>query len=131
MESEHFIGKVAQKAVIVRDNRVLAVLDIGDSKWNLPGGRLHRGEMPKDGLAREIREELGVEVVIGEPLHADAFVSDTIGPHFSVFYKAALVGDGAFTLQPDEIAEARWLAADELGLLWEDCQAAARLALTV
>ena len=67
----HFEGKVAQKAVIVRDGKVLVVRDPRENQeiWELPGGRLNLGEEPKRGLAREIAEELGVPCEIGEVIH--------------------------------------------------------------
>jgi 8-oxo-dGTP diphosphatase len=36
--------------------------------WELPGGKLETGESAEIGLVRELREELGVEVEIAEPL---------------------------------------------------------------
>ena len=51
------------KAILSHDGRVLLVQHTyGPRRWEIPGGGLHRGEEPIDGVRREIREELGVEL---------------------------------------------------------------------
>lgn len=38
----------------------------GDGRWGLPGGGLHRREVPVDGLLREVREETGLQLSAGQ-----------------------------------------------------------------
>jgi 8-oxo-dGTP diphosphatase len=59
-------------AVIERDAKILiGQRKRGDShglKWEFPGGKVEPGESPASGLARELREELGIEATIGQEL---------------------------------------------------------------
>lgn len=111
-KEEHFVGKVAQKAIILKGDEVLIVRSAGDSHiWELPGGRLRAGEDPKSGLVRELREELGVEVVIGDAIFMEQFVSEK-GKEFrlALIYKASFVNDStALVLQSNEIEEIAWV----------------------
>jgi 8-oxo-dGTP pyrophosphatase MutT (NUDIX family) len=60
---------------IVRSGRVLAAqrsypAELAD-RWEFPGGKVEPGEVPSAALVREIREELGVDVVVHERLGDD------------------------------------------------------------
>lgn len=56
-------------AVIERDGQILiGQRKRGDShalKWEFPGGKIEAGEHAIEALIRELREELGIEAVIG------------------------------------------------------------------
>ncbi len=44
--------------------------------WDIPGGRLEPGESPYDGIAREAKEEIGMEVRAELPLDIHHFTRD-------------------------------------------------------
>ncbi|HEX2033966.1 MAG TPA: NUDIX domain-containing protein [Chloroflexota bacterium] len=71
--------RVAAKAVIIQDGKLLVTENVDDDgHWYiLPGGGQEHGETLPQALRRECREELGVEVDVGELL----YVRDYIGRH--------------------------------------------------
>jgi ADP-ribose pyrophosphatase YjhB (NUDIX family) len=57
---QYTVGAVC---VLRRGDDVLLLRQRHDpTDWSLPGGLLKRGETPREGLARELREELGLTV---------------------------------------------------------------------
>ncbi|HVB32785.1 MAG TPA: (deoxy)nucleoside triphosphate pyrophosphohydrolase [Patescibacteria group bacterium] len=65
--------RVVVAALIEENGRLLVGQrrrgDTFQLKWEFPGGKLRPDETPEQGLARELREELGVESVIGPELY--------------------------------------------------------------
>ncbi len=74
--SMDMIQRVAAKAVIVKDGKLLILREAatyGDGtqrgRYHMPGGRIEVGEHFEDALRREIREETGLEVTIEHPIY--------------------------------------------------------------
>ncbi len=77
--------------------------------WEFPGGKCEPGEAHADCLRREIREELGVEVRVGEHLFATrhAYPEVRVELHF---FACALEGDPHPLLDQ----EMQWVPRSEL-----------------
>src|ERR1700759_285923 len=60
---------ISLKAVIIWNGQVPLLKNERD-EWELPGGKLEVGEVPRAALTREIKEELNWDAVGGEPFHA-------------------------------------------------------------
>ncbi|MEV4118405.1 NUDIX hydrolase [Micromonospora sp. NPDC049645] len=58
------IHQFSVSAVILDADRVLLVRHRRLGRWMYPGGHLEPDEDPVDGLRREIREELGIEIAL-------------------------------------------------------------------
>jgi 8-oxo-dGTP diphosphatase len=63
---------VVSAGVVIEDDHVLITLRKKGSHlaelWEFPGGKVEEGESPQRALARELQEELGIEVQVGDPL---------------------------------------------------------------
>lgn len=82
---------VSIKGVVFRDDRAILLRNERD-EWELPGGKLDPDESPIGCCAREIREELSLEVSVDRLL--DCWVYDILGK-----VKVLIVTYGC-TLQP-------------------------------
>lgn len=79
-------------------------------KWEFPGGKVEAGEAPEVALAREIAEELGLEIAVGERLGSGTAPAG--GRLIVLDVYAARITSGELVLR--EHAQVVWLTADEL-----------------
>lgn len=100
-------------AVIMKEGKVFATQrGYGEFKdgWEFPGGKVEAGESPEEALRREIREELEVEVNVGDLI--DTIEYDYPAFHLSMKCYACTIAGGSPHLLEHEAA--RWLTADQL-----------------
>lgn len=71
-------------AIIINDNKLLAMKNDLTPYYYLPGGRVTLHESAEDAVLREVREELGIEVKISRPLWfaQQFFIDDGSGDKF-------------------------------------------------
>lgn len=77
--------------------------------WEFPGGKVEAGESELTALVREVAEELGVDIEVGERVGDDVEVVGG-GAVLRVWLARILAGDP----HPKEHAALRWLGPDEL-----------------
>ena len=78
--------------------------------WEFPGGKIEPGESHHEALKREIREELDVDIHVGERLCSVEY--DYLTFHLTMHCYLCSLASGCLTLR--EHKEARWLAHNEL-----------------
>ena len=81
--------------------------------WEFPGGKQEEGETLAECMARELKEELGITVTVGEEIMAfpHAYTHFRITLHV---FRCQIVSG---TPQPLEVANVRWADADDLQAL--------------
>ena len=98
--------------LITHNDQFLAARHRKKDKWNLPGGTAERGESAECTAARETKEELGLDVSVGELLvqHENGFY----------LFNCELAADqyqSSYSVPPsgiNEVTEIQWLYPDQV-----------------
>jgi 8-oxo-dGTP diphosphatase len=100
------------KALIKKDDSVLAVLEKDSTLWKYPGGRQNNGEDPRKALSREIKEELGTRVASMEYVgKLDEGHPQKRERYRVMYYDVVLVGNPE---AQGEIARLMWVSVHDL-----------------
>lgn len=81
-----------------------------EGMWEFPGGKIEPGESQETALKREIQEELGVDITIGELLCTTEYDYPTF--HLTMHCYLCSVASGEIELR--EHKSAQWLTAETL-----------------
>ncbi len=107
---------VVSAAIVIESGRVLLTQRKRgthlEGMWEFPGGKVEPGEDPKDALVRELREELGVEVTVGDVVDV-TFHRYEAKSVLLLFYEAART-PGSPEPRAIDVAAFEWASATAL-----------------
>lgn len=99
---KHRTPRLAARALILIENRLLLVNAYPGGRsdlWCAPGGGVHPGTSLPDNLIREVQEETGLTVTVGQPALINEFHDPASGFHQVDIYFHCQIIAGA--LNPD------------------------------
>ena len=110
--------------LLERDGRVLLVANRYPNQprllWNLPGGRQEERETCDRAVAREFREETGLEVAVhGLAYVAESFDATTTTQFTAFCFRVSAVGEPRVPDGDPHVRDCRWAARAELAALLE------------
>ena len=121
MEREYpAVPVIAVGAIIIHQDQLVLIRrakEPSKGRWTFPGGAVELGESLEDAVRREVLEETGLQVELGEVATVlDHVVRDEAGGvryhYIIVDYFACPVGG---VLQPgSDVSDARWVGLDDL-----------------
>ena len=106
----HALIKIDDKYLIIRRTKIKRGKPNSlPEYWDIPGGMVEEGEMPKDAAIRETKEEVNLDITIGPILHEDSNYDKEKGTVFTrIVYQAELLegqDERNIILQKDENSE--------------------------
>lgn len=115
--------RLAVRAIILRDNRLLLVnaWKGSDRLWCAPGGGVHLHQPLESALRREVHEETGLSVTVGQPCLVNEFHDPTGDFHqVDVYFRCNLTGgdpDGDWVDPEGVVTHRRWVTRAEMARL--------------
>jgi mutator protein MutT len=83
--------------------------------WEFPGGSVELGERLADALRREIREEYGVEIEVGELLDVVDHILADEGQHWvSPTFICRIASGEPVIREPEKCSEIRWFSRGQV-----------------
>jgi 8-oxo-dGTP pyrophosphatase MutT (NUDIX family) len=111
-DNEAYRFPVSVKGIVIRSGSVVLVKN-RRGEWELPGGKLEPGEAPERCVAREIEEELGLDVEPRRPIDAWIYTiasgTDVLVLSYGCVERAARTA-----VLSDEHTQLAWVALSEI-----------------
>ncbi|MBA7682241.1 hypothetical protein ES703_90590 [subsurface metagenome] len=110
-----YLPRLGSAAIIKKDGKILLGRrnkEPENGKWVLPGGKVEEFETIKDAAKRELLEEAGIEVDVGEPIGVYEIISPP-KEHRIIVYSWARVKSG--NLKPSsDTSELRFFSKEDI-----------------
>jgi 8-oxo-dGTP diphosphatase len=122
--------RVCARAIIIHDNCILLNEFNNGEYYNIPGGGAEPGESIKDVVVREVKEETGLDVEVGDLIYVLEYEPNKCGGCYgdthrlSLVFRCSTIGDTTVKeptipdfdpMNPTEICNgAKWIPIEEL-----------------
>lgn len=103
--------RVSVSALIFDGGRILLAHRRAIDWWNLPGGAVDPGETVDEALRREVREETGLQVEVGQLV---GVYSKPLKQEVVLSFRCQVSGGTPDNILDDDIDESRYFALNDL-----------------
>ncbi len=83
-------------------------------RWEFPGGKVEAGEDPRAALVRELEEELGIQVVVGDIAEVTFHRYEDAEKAVLLLFYFAMRRPGSPEPRALDVAEVKWAGASDL-----------------
>lgn len=128
MKNHYVAGVIAERktyqvvgAAIINENGQVLCAQRGygslKGKWEFPGGKIENGESDAEALAREVKEELGIKIEVGELIDENYHEYDNINVNLKVYKCRYISGE----INDAEHQSLKWVDGKKINDLdWAD-----------
>ncbi len=119
----HLVTNVAEYGIIIDEEKQRFLLiqwnEYYNFTWHFPGGRIDEDEQEKEGLKREMREEISAEIENIRPIYAkyvgkDMMMKPTDVPRYALFYLCTLKNNSSVKINEKGHVAAQWFSKTDL-----------------
>ncbi|MFB6166773.1 MAG: NUDIX hydrolase [Candidatus Nanohaloarchaea archaeon] len=108
------MSQVLAGNVIIEDGKLFLLYREDKGYWELPGGKVEDGEVPRKAAEREAREEIGVDVDVLSSVGRLDLDFEHEGEEYKFRGYASRIVDGSPSIEEDKFSDTGWFDDEEL-----------------